>query len=229
MRKITQLMVLMLSILTVHTCLAQSVTIGPISGASSYQTGPIYQRVTAQSSNYSKSAYLYTRDELNIPSGSTITKIEWLKANSATATGSNKFNVIISNTSKTTMGKSASYSDFLQNSQTVFSTTKMEFPATTNYWIPCPFSSGFIYEGGSLSILTDWAKVGTCTGPLNFYQKPFVGKSMQVTSSALIPQDALLLPTSGSLKPTIRITYTSPIMCSKLPNLKCVISSSVGD
>ena len=132
MRKIKQLMVLILSILTINTCLAQSVTIGPISGASSYQTGPIYQRVTAQTAKYSKSAYLYTKDELNIPSGSTITKVEWLKANNATATGNNKFNVIISNTSKTTMGTSANYSDFLQNSQTVFSTDKMEFPATTN-------------------------------------------------------------------------------------------------
>jgi hypothetical protein len=226
MRKIKQLMVLILSILTINTCLAQSVTIGPISGASSYQTGPIYQRVTAQTAKYSKSAYLYTKDELNIPSGSTITKVEWLKANNATATGNNKFNVIISNTSKTTMGTSANYSEFLQNSQTVFSTDKMEFPATTNYWIPCPFSSGFIYEGGSLSILTDWAKVGTCVGPLTFYQKASVGKAIQVTSPVLIPQDALLLPTSGSLKPTIRITYTAPNMCSTLPNTGLAVSTN---
>ena len=203
---------------------AQSVTIGSPSGTSGYLSGPIIRFSTNQSSNYSKFAYLYTKEELGIPSGSTITKVEWIKSNSASASGNNAFSVSLGNTNQTAFAATEYAGDLNRGSQMVYATTSLGYPSTSNYWLSFP-TGNFTYTGSSLLVVADFVKVGTATGPLNFYCKTAPGKVVQVYSPAQILDYTGLVPTSGSVRPTIRIWYTLPVGCTVAPSPGSITST----
>lgn len=207
----------------------QSITLGPTSGGgATYRGGPIYRFSTNQSTNYSRFVYLYSKSELNIPAGSTITKIEWIKQNNASASGNNTFKVAIANTSKSVFSQNEFWEELHSNATSVYESTNFGFTNAINSPITINFNKDFIYSGEGLLISTDWKKGGICTGPLNFYLKSETNKSIVVTSSMPFPASSpnqLLVPVAGHSRPTIRIYYVAAPPCNGNPNAGLALNS----
>ncbi|MEO0472436.1 MAG: hypothetical protein AAF206_22625 [Bacteroidota bacterium] len=138
-----------------------TVTIG--SGSSSSSTrGPFQRSDTASSTVFSRFVQVYTAAELaaaGIPSGSSLSEVQWELASSNVIIGSGdaSLKVYIRNTSATA-AVADSWSNLITGSSLVvdelYNTTN-NFPGA-NGWMPFTFSSPFTYTGGALEIAVDW-------------------------------------------------------------------------
>ena len=210
-------------------------TTGLLSGTSS-NYGPIYRFSAGQLNNYSRHAYLYTAADLGIPSGAKIVKMEWRKSNTGGAiTGNNNFNIWLSNTSATTLINNATWSSLSTGVTQVYSSTTFTLPSTTGTWIGDAFNFAqpndtFVYTGGNLQILIDWAKLGTATGAVSFNHSAPGGVDIKSIGTAgaspLLPTTTLSTTTFGPNRPTIRITYVPVPPCTGIPYTGAVIPSS---
>ena len=205
-----------------------SVTIGATSGSSHFVYGPYYRSSASSSFNYSKFAYLYTASELSIPAGSTITKVEWLKA-SGTVTGSNTFNVWMKNASSNSLTNNSTWNSLVASASQVYSSASQSFAAANDSWEEVNLSSSFTYNGGSLQIMTDFAFSGTASAANNFYVNAANGKALGWATTTPIAGTMTLTASSyGDNRPTVRITYSSGTACSGTPTAGAATSSASG-
>jgi len=187
--------------------------IGNTSGSNDYRYGPYYRSSSSSTSDYSRYAYLYNKSELNIPAGSIITKIEWLKQNSNTITGSNNFfEIQLKNSSSTALTNNETWGNLIVGSSTVYTSNSQNFTASANTYQSFSLSSTFVYNGESLVILTDHIKNGTANGSNNFYVQSASGKALGVASSSSLNNSSTLSTSLGNSRPTIRITYSNPLL-----------------
>lgn len=205
-----------------------SVTIGATSGSSHFVYGPYYRSSASSSFNYSKFAYLYTASELSIPAGSTITKVEWLKA-SGTVTGSNTFNVWMKNASSNSLTNNSTWNSLVASASQVYSSASQSFAAANDSWEEVNLSSSFTYNGGSLQIMTDFAFSGTASAANNYYVNAATGKALGwATTTPIAGTMTLTAASYGDNRPTIRITYSSGTACSGTPTAGAATSSASG-
>lgn len=189
----------------INTVEAQTVTIGT-GTSSSYLYGPYYRSSATSSFNYSRYAILYTASELGIPTGSIITQVEWYKV-SGTLTGNNVFNILMKNTTATSLTSGSTWGSLTSGSTSVYASTTKSFTVTGN-WESITLANPFVYTGGSLLIFTDHHKQGTASGSNNFRYTSASGKSIGYASSAAPSSSSTLTTTYGNNRPNIRITYT---------------------
>ncbi|HOZ52047.1 MAG TPA: GEVED domain-containing protein, partial [Chitinophagaceae bacterium] len=204
--------------------------IGNQSGPGGFAYGPIYRNTgNAGLLNYSRHAYIYTAAELNIPSGSKIISLEWLKKDTSRIFGSNTFNVWMSNTSSTTFPTNVMWNSLIVGVTPVFSSTNFSILGGANTYIQAPFNDSFTYNGGSLQVLTDWGKLGYATNAINFYTNSSAAKSIGLASTTPITGTTLLQSsTYGNQRPTLRITYVTVPLCSGNPNPGNTVASVSG-
>ncbi len=206
------------------------VVIGNTTGLGSWAFGPIYRNTgDAGLLNYSRHAYIYTAAELGIPSGSKIIKLEWLKKDGPSITGNNTFDVWISNTSSTSFATSVLWSTLVAGASHEFTSSTYTVTASTNTYIQAPFIDSFLYNGGGLQILTDWAKLGIVNGTVgdNYYIQAASGKAIGLASTtALTGSAALQSSIYGNSRPSIRITYVTVPPCVGTPAPGNTISSA---
>lgn len=202
--------------------------IGPTSGTGSWAYGPIYRNNgNAGLLNYSRHTYLYTATELGIPSGVKITKLEWLKKDSASVTGNNAFNVFMSNTSTATLATGTQWGSLITGATQVFGSTTYSVPSGTNTWLQFPLTDTFTYTGGNIQIATDWSKLGFATGAFGFYFLSAPGKAIGIASTTSMNNLALLQSANyGNARPTLRITYIIPPVCAGVPTTGSALSSA---
>lgn len=198
--------------------------IGTTSGVSSWQYGPIYRNQNNTGTlNYSRHAYIYTAAELNIPPGSKIIALEWLKKDTGRVLGNNTFNIWLSNTTVSSYPTSMTWNDLMTGASQVFGSTTYSILSGANTYMSATFNQpspndSFAYSGGNLQILVDWAKLGYATGQVPFYYAAASGKALGLASpSALTGSSLLLSSTYGNNRPTIRITYVTVPTCSGTP------------
>ncbi|MBK7761997.1 MAG: hypothetical protein IPI46_01320 [Bacteroidetes bacterium] len=225
---------LLMSLLTMsQNSIAQtpvSVVIGPVGGPNSYFYGPIVRASAGSILNYSRHTYLYTAAELGIPSGAKIIKLEWLKANISTVTGNNTFKMWIGNTTATALPTSSTWGNLLTGTTQVFNSTTFAVTGGSNTYIGGQFniagSDSFAYTGSNLQIMTDWIKVGTASGTVNFYTPSTPGKSIGLANNVAFTDAAILSTTTyGNSRPTIRITYVPVPPCTGIPFTGPIVSS----
>jgi hypothetical protein len=189
-----------------NSVFAQSVTIGTTTTTSSYFYGPYYRSSASSVFNYSRYCYLYSSSELGIPSGATITKVEWQKA-SGTISAPNTFQILLKNSTSTSLTSGSSWSSLSSGATSVYNSTNQSFLLTSG-WESFNFATGFNYTGGSLMILTDHLKSGTASAANNYYYSSAIGKSIGFASSAApTTTTTLSSATYGDNRTNIRITY----------------------
>lgn len=195
-------------------------TIGNTTGTGSFFYGPIFSNTTnAGLLNYSRYSYLYTAGELNIPPGSKIVKVEWLKKDGGTIASPNKFNVWIKNSSLSSIPVST-WGSLIDGATNVYSDSTFPFNYTNNTYINCPFKDTLVYTGDGIQIMTDWGKGGIKTGnAINFYTSPAIGKSIGIASTTVMSDNITLISANyGNVRPTIRISYIIVPPCTGIPN-----------
>ncbi|RYY12669.1 MAG: hypothetical protein EOO36_17085, partial [Cytophagaceae bacterium] len=212
--------------------LAQTVTIGsttiPVASpaTSSYFYGPIYRSSTASVFNYSRYAHLYTAAELGIPSGYTITQLEWLKADGGAVTGANTLNVLLSNSTATTLTTGSTWGTLTAGATSVYTNSAQDVTGAAGTYLTVP-TTGFIYTGGSLLVLNDWTKGGTSTGAVNFVTNPATGLALGTASDVALTNTTPLAAVSyGDRRPTLRITYTPTLPCTAPPTAGTATASA---
>lgn len=210
-----------------------TVLYGATAGTGNWFYGPIFRNTTnAGVLNYSRHAYIYTAAELNIPSGAKIVKLEWLKKDGGTIVAPNTFNVWLTNTTATTLPTTSAWSALVTGATQTYTNTSFPVTIGNNTYLEAPFNiagaDSFTYTGGSLQILTDWAKAGVQTGAgINFYVQPAAGKAIGISSQTPpVGSTVLQTATYGGQRPTMRLTYVPVPACSGIPNTGIAISST---
>lgn len=156
------LFLLCASLLACNFAFAQTVAqIG--SGSSSSSTrGPFQRADTNSSTVFSRWIIYYTEAEMTaagIPSGASITQLNWELASSNVIIGSGNatLNIFVNNTNDTVAVSDSWVNHITGATQVVneaYNTTN-NFPGA-NGWMPFTFSSPFIYTGGTFKIAVDW-------------------------------------------------------------------------
>ena len=226
-------LLLLLAVLGSATnALAQTVTIGstvvPVvsPATSSYFYGPIYRSSAASTFNYSRYAHLYTAAELGIPSGATITQLEWLKADAGAVTGANTLNVLLGNSTASTLTDGSTWGTLSAGATSAYTNTAQDVTGAAGTYLTVP-TTGFTYTGGSLLVLSDWTKGGTATAAVNFVTNPATGLGLGAASgSALTSTTALAVATYGDRRPTLRITYSGGTPCTAPPSAGTATASA---
>ena len=209
---------------------SQNITIGTSTNSTNgYLYGPYYRSSATSTLNYSKYAYLYTSDELTgIPVGSTITMIEWQKAN-GTITAPNNFQIYLENNTTTSLTAGTTWGTLTATATSVYNNTNQGFTVTGPGWEGFTLGTPFVYTGGSLEVLTDFFRQNTAvaSGQNNFYYTNTPGKALGWASTTIGTSTTPLAVTSyGNNRPNIRITYTPPPTCTGLPDGGTTISTN---
>ena len=197
----------------------QQLVIGPTTGTGTFSYGPIYRNTSnAGTLNYSRYAYIYTSTELNIPVGSKIISLEWLKKDTARVFANNTFNVWIANTTNASFAGSTAWSTLINGAYQAYGSTTYAINGGANTYVSAPFIDSFIYTGGSLRIMTDWTKLGYATAAVPFYTVAATGKAIGLASAAaLTTSSSLQAALYGNSRPTLRITYVTMPSCTGTP------------
>jgi hypothetical protein len=171
---------------------------------------------------------LYTSDELTgIPVGSTITMIEWQKAN-GTITAPNNFSIYLENNTATSLTAGTTWGTLTSTATNVYTSTNQGFTVTGPGWESFTLGTPFVYTGGSLEILTDFFRQSTAvaSGQNNFYFTNTPGKAIGWASNAAgTGATALAVTSYGNNRPNIRITFTPPPTCTGIPDGGITISA----
>ncbi len=230
-----KLLLLASSILLSGVFTAQTVvTIGV--GTTTSTTGnynPIYRSSATSGFDFSRAYYLFDQAELTaagIPSGATITKIEWDKTSTGATVASTAavvFNILMKNSGATTYSAASTWGTLSTGATAVYGTTAQVIPATTGF-LPFNLSTSFIYTGGALEVLTDWnisAVPGNPTTGAFTFNSSLVSNKVGGTSASTALTGTSSMATQVN-RPNIRITYTPPAPCSGLPTAGTVVASN---
>jgi hypothetical protein len=185
----------------------QTVSIGATTGTGSTYFGPVYNFGGTSTTDNSRHAYLYTATELGIPNGATITNIEWLKADAGAVTGANTFNLLLKNTTATSLATGTAWSALTTGATNVYASTAQAVSGAANTYWGVPVNN-FVYTGGNLQILTDWVRAVNPGDEITFYPNTATGMAIGTASaSTLTTTTTLSTTTYGNSRPTIRVTY----------------------
>jgi hypothetical protein len=187
----------------------QTVTVGT-GTTNSYKYGPIYRSSSGSSYDFSHFGYVWTAAELGIPSGSTITAIQFNRSNSKSTGGSNNvFQIHMENSSATTVITGTnSYDTWIVGAELVYNNTSYNFAGSSG-WYTINLSSSFVYTGGSLQMATKWdmSNGGTSNGAIKHYSNTANNMGEGDASSSLSSSDDFGSGTYDNKRPNIKITY----------------------
>ncbi|MBO0357063.1 fibronectin type III domain-containing protein [Hymenobacter sp. BT186] len=225
------LLLLAVWLLAAGGALAQTTTIGsttvPVVSPvlSSYFYGPIYRSSTTSTFDYSRYAHLYTPAELGVPTGAVITELAWLKSDAGTLTGNNVFNVLLANSTATTLATGTAWTALTTGATAVYSSTTQQVTGAAGTYFSVALNQPFVYTGGNLLVLLDHQKQGTASGAVNFVANPATGFAIGYADSAPITA-ALTTGSYGNFRPTLRITYAPASACTAPPTAGTTVASS---
>lgn len=194
---------------------------------------PIYRSSAASAFDFSRAYFLYTAAELvaaGVPSGATITKIEWDKSNTGatiTTTSNVVFNILMNNSTSTDYSTTQTWGTLSTGATPVYTNNTQVIPATTGF-LPFTLTSPFVYSGNSLEILTDWdisAVAGSPTTAGFAFNTTLVSNRVGGNSNSAALTGTTTMGTQGN-RPNIRITFTPPPVCSGLPSAGNVVASN---
>jgi hypothetical protein len=214
---------------------AQTATIGSTTvpaatpATASYLYGPIYRSANDAGStfNYSRYAHLYTAAELNLPTGSVITQLAWLKNDAGEVTGNNNFDVYLENSALTTLGTTQPWNTLTATATQAYTSTTQQVTGGAGAYFSVTLNAPFVYTGGNLLLLTDWTKLGSASAAVNFVTNLATGFGLGAANSiALTPTTALTSASYGNRRPTLRITYAPGGPCTAPPTAGTTMASA---
>lgn len=173
----------------------------------SYFYGPLYRSSAASTFNYSNYVYLYDNADLgNIPANVEIVAIEWQKTDGFQLTGNNFFEIVLENTTQSSIAVAGNnYTTETSNSTVVYSNNSYTVPSNTG-WITHTLQTPFVYNGGALKVGTGHVKNGVATGAINWATEIVNGKGGGIAAGS--PTTTSTFTTGYSnRRPNIRITY----------------------
>jgi len=190
-----------------------SITLGAGTSAS-YTYGPIYRSSASSSYDYSRYYYLFTAAELSaagLPVGANISRLEWYKTDAYATSGNASFKIYMKNSALTALTSGSAWATLITGATQVLNTTTQTIPATIG-WLPFNHSA-FTYTGQALEIGTDWdisALAGNpTTGAFNFQYTSGLPAIYTIGASNTTLPTSLNTTYGGSLRPNIRIYYTT--------------------
>jgi hypothetical protein len=206
-----QLSLLGLVLFLSQAAFAVQVTIGTGTSAST-TFGPIYASSATSTFFHSKHVYIYSEAELTaagVLAGSTINSVGWDKA--GTGTNTSRFSVYMATGNPSPSG--ATWNDFRTGATTVYTNAALSLTAATG-WQTFNLTSGFVYSGGSLIVMTE-AFWSANSAALNWrYTGLTAVQTGYWNGSTAIENPSL----TGSLnRPNIQLDYTAPAACTGTP------------
>jgi hypothetical protein len=215
--------IVLLALFTLGRAQGQTLTIGSTAvpvispATSSYLYGPFYRSATTSVFDYSRYAHLYRASELNLPAGTVITELAWLKSNAGELTGSNTFSVLLNNTTLNTIPSPQNWATLSSGATLVYTNSNQQVTGAAGTYFVVTLSQPFVYQGGNLLILTDHQKRGAATSSVNFVTNPATGQALGYASNVAATNTSNLTTTYGNRRPTLRITYAPGGPCVSPP------------
>ncbi|MFN0201496.1 MAG: hypothetical protein ACKVTZ_08245, partial [Bacteroidia bacterium] len=220
-------LILVCSLLHFWSLSAQTTTVIGTGTLLSSTYGPT-RLTSATPLRYSRYWYIYNATEMTtagIPSGSTITKVEWFKNGTGVVTANTgTLNVYMNNTSLSNAGMvtpspwTTAIAGATLVSTKFFDNGANNFPASG--WVEFPVSS-FTYSGGTLEIVTDWdggSPAMALTAAITWqHSNGLTANSALGGSNGTTAPASLTNSFGGVNRPNIRITYNPPAGCSGIP------------
>ncbi|MDQ2771472.1 MAG: T9SS type A sorting domain-containing protein, partial [Bacteroidota bacterium] len=184
--------------------------------------GPIYRSAATSTYYGSRYAYLYDAAELaaaGVPTGATITQLEWEKADANSTTRPGSFAILMRNNNKRLMTQASRWDTLTAAATTVYNNPAYVVTSTQGY-LPFVLTTPFVYTGRAIDIYTDWllastGGTGPSTGAFTWGQTTVVDHILGICSSTTPTATTNLSPTSNSIssvddrRPKLRITYTT--------------------
>lgn len=177
-------------------------------------SGPIFRQSASSNMDYSQYAYLYTAAELNaIPAGTIINGIAFNKVTNAATTlsGGGKFRIYLKNSTTSQYNATFAYfNDLISGATLVYSNNETTIPAATGF-LQFPFTSPFVYTGGSLEVMVDWdihSVAGNPTTAWISWERTTVARKIYGWASA-VNANLIMYPAGDS---TGDITNTRPVV-----------------
>lgn len=188
--------------------------------AAATNPGPIYRSAATSTYYGSRFAYLYDAAELaaaGVPTGATITQLEWEKADANSTTRPGNFVILMRNNNKRLMTLASRWDTLTATATTVYTNPAYVVTSAQGY-LPFALTTPFVYTGRALDIYTDWllassGGTGPSTGAFTWGQTTVVDHILGICNSTT--PTANLSPTSNSIstvddrRPKLRITYTT--------------------
>ncbi|MCC2548897.1 fibronectin type III domain-containing protein, partial [Hymenobacter sp. BT175] len=218
------MLALLLLCLSTAAAWAQTMVIGSTAvpvvapATSSYLVGPLYRSSATSTFDYSRYAYLYTPAELNIPPGSLITQLGWLKADANTISGNNRFEVRLGSTTLSALATGTTWGTLKPGTSVAYTSTTQQVNGAAGTYFTVTLNTPYLYTGGNLLVLTDWEQTGTATAVVNFVTNPAAGFGIgYADSDVLTDATALTTASYGNRRPTLQVTYMPATPCTTPP------------
>ena len=200
-------------------------------GTPQYNAGPVYRSSAASAYDASRYVYLYTAEELSaagIGSGASITRLGWVKNNTATTTGGGVMRIYLKNSAATEFAQaSETWANLNSGAVLVYENLNQEIPATaTPNYITFNLTAPFVYTGGSMEVSVEWdanqITGNPSTGTFDWMWST-VPNRIYGTGQTVMTNAATLSSTSNSIsaiddrRPFIQITYGANAACTAPP------------
>lgn len=188
--------------------------------SSSASMAPVYRSSAGSSFDYSRYVILYNSSDLSgLPSGATITDLEFFLVSGDTVTGASaNFNMYLRNTTATNY--SASFSWDTTGATLVYSNAAQTVSGSNSFFSFGAFSTPFNYTGDGIEVLVEWDISA-------FGSDPTVsGFTWQYTPRTGSSSDSQIGGAGGSSMPTT-MSVTSSANYGRLPNAR--FNYSVGN
>lgn len=179
---------------------------------------PIYKFSATSTAGNTRSAILVTASEMqaaSIPSGSTITSIEFNKRSMGSFNSPGSFSIYMRNSTSTSLSSTTTWASITSTFSQVFNSNAYNVPEPAG-WVSMNLSTPFLYNGDGLEVAFDAAFGNTLTtGPFQWEYTASVATDLVIstTPTSATPGATLSATTSAyRRRPNIKITYTPPTM-----------------
>ncbi len=179
--------------------------------------GPIYRYSATSATRSAHSNMLFTASAMaaaGIPSGATITTVEFFKVNAANFTTPITHSMYMANTLNTGLANTLTWAAIQGSHTLVFTDASFNVPNSSG-WISWNISP-FTYTGGALEIAAEQVMTanGGATDKIQWRYSPGIAtdKLVGATSTSVTPPATLNgTVTAYRTRPNIRITFTPPL------------------
>lgn len=173
--------------------------------------GPIYRYTSTSTTTAARCDMLWTQAEMvaaGIPSGATITAIEFNKTNVANFVTPATYSIYMGNTSNTALATTQTWAAITGSFTQVFTSASYNIPSAAG-WVNMPVTP-FTYTGGALEIATELQMAGNGGATDNFEWQ----YTSSVAADKIVGVSSLAAALNGTVaaykrRPNIKITFIS--------------------
>jgi hypothetical protein len=224
-----------MAVFSVIGIFAQTITVGAgaLTSTGGTNGNPIYRSSAASGFNFSQSVHLYTAADLAAMGGAAnITKFAFYKndANTMAVGRTATISVYLKNSTASSLANNQTLAQWITGATQVYTNATWgpaNFPAAAGFLTFDFSATPFVYNGGNLEVVVDWAvnagAGSAATGPFTWKYDAVTGTQAVGTSNNVAITGALLTPQLRRYQ--AEITYTPAPPCSGTPTAATIVTN----